>query len=152
MVKKYHKMAKDSGYSADEDDFKQEAVIALYKAAMTYESENDEITFGLYAKICIRNRLISLLRKAERFFEKKMNTGEYLPAEELGPEDLFIAQENYKGLLDQISGILTEYEKSVFDMYLDGKTYREISLLLNRSEKSVDNAIYRIKAKIRNCM
>ena len=162
MVYKYYRIAKESGYSADEDDFRQEAVIALYKAAMTYESENDKVTFGLYAKICIRNRLSSVLRKAERIFEKNIyepdsyssehDVGEDLPEVELGPEELVIAQENYKGLLVQISKILTTYERSVFDMYVDGKTYREIALLLDRSEKSVDNAIYRIKAKLRNCM
>ena len=162
MVYKYYRIAKESGYSADEDDFRQEAVIALYRAAMTYESENDEVTFGLYAKICIRNRLSSVLRKAEKLFEKNMyepesytiayDIGEDLPEVELGPEELVIAQEDYKGLLDQISKILTAYERMVFDMYVEGKTYREIALLLDRSEKSVDNAIYRIKAKLRNCM
>jgi RNA polymerase sigma factor, sigma-70 family len=164
MVRKYYLMAKESGYLADEDDFKQEAVIALYKAAMTYESENDKVTFGLYAKICIRNRLCSVLRKAERLFNKNIYNSELyvsgdvydidesLPEVELGPEELVIAQENYKDLLDQISKVLTAYERSVFDMYVDGKTYREIALLLNRTEKSVDNAIYRIKAKLRNCV
>jgi RNA polymerase sigma factor, sigma-70 family len=161
MVYKYYRIVKESGYPADEDDLRQEAVIALYKAAMTYESENGKVTFGLYAKICIRNKLTSILRKAEKSSETniyesesflKYDTDEKLPELELDPEELFIAQESYKDLLDQISKILTYYEKRVFDMYVDGKTYREIALLLDRSEKSVDNAIYRIKAKLRNCM
>ena len=47
----------------DCEDIRQEAMIALYSAACTYDQSKSGVTFGLYAKICIRNRLISLLRK-----------------------------------------------------------------------------------------
>lgn len=158
MVLKYYNVARESGCLADEDDFRQEAVIALYKATMTYRSEYTEVTFGLYAKICIRNRLISLIRKSDKIAEKnvyspdsvlELNQGLDLPEVELDPEKLFIARENYKELLEQIGKILTNYEKSVFDLFLEGKSYREIAFLLNRTEKSVDNAIYRIKTKLK---
>jgi len=166
MYQRYYLISLKYGYMIDEDDFKQEAAIALYNAAMTFENKKNvhdkEITFGLYAKICIRNNLISLLRK-----NKNKLQSEYIPETEilegfavfnpkdieLNPEEQLIERESYELLIGQINRILTDYEKSVFELYVDdngkGKTYKEIAVLLGRSEKSVDNAIYRIKAKLK---
>jgi len=160
MYKRYYNISSKNGYMIDEDDLKQEAVIALYNAAMTFEdkknaddnAEGNKITFGLYAKICIRNRLISLLRKYKNFelLSEDETTAETAEIE-LSPEEQLIERESYELLIDQINRILTGYEKSVFELYVNEKekTYREIAVLLGRSEKSVDNAIYRIRAKLK---
>jgi len=162
MYQRYYNLSSKNGYMIDKDDLKQEAVIALYNAAMTFEdrknADDKEITFGLYAKICIRNNLISILRRYKNieFFPEDETAFEITVSltaadTELNPEEQLIERESYELLIDQINRILTEYEKSVFELYVNEKekTYREIAVLLGKSEKSVDNAIYRIKAKLK---
>lgn len=171
MTNKYYATAEESGYEADEEDFRQEAVLALYNAALSYKNEkNDKITFGLYAKICIRNSLISMLRKlkhgsrknasydfdSELQIEKEMNANVYPDSMkngsefEFGPEERLIERESYEMLLERINRLLTDYEREVLELYMVGKSYHEIGILLSKTEKSVDNAIYRIKRKLKN--
>lgn len=130
---------------ADPEDLWQEAALALYKAAMRFDLSQNKVTFGLYAKICIKNRLISVRRKyktqskliAERD-PKKMETS---TAQAGAKPRLHISE-------DALS-LLSPFEKKVFALYAKRCSYSEIARLLSRSEKSIDNAIYRIKRKLR---
>ena len=141
----------------------KEALLALYKAARSYRSEEQKagqkegdgkVTFGLYAKICIRNRVISYARKlntekkrAEKALEaeKKAVVGsfadEFSAAVESNSEIRRIFDEN-----------TTPLEKQIFLMYLDKRSYKEIAQAVGKSEKSVDNAIYRVKSKIKKLL
>lgn len=127
-------------------DLKQEAVIALYNAVCTYNPEKREVSFGLYAKICIRNRLISEIRRQNKRNLKKNTSNLYY---ETDPEKVAISRENIAHLMNIIDKKLTPYEKSVFWLYILDYSYRTIANSLGTSEKSVDNAVYRIKAKIK---
>lgn len=131
------------GGGADREDLRQESSVAFYKAVMTYDIDQGEVSFGLYAKICIRNRLISILRSAK---SRAKATVSNAPDEGIKPrQSIFDRAE-----LDKIScEILSKREKDVFLMYADGKSYAEISHSLKIGEKSVDNALFRAKKKLR---
>ncbi|MBR4292433.1 MAG: sigma-70 family RNA polymerase sigma factor [Clostridia bacterium] len=140
-VAKYSAMI---GSGGDIDDLRQEAVIALYKAARTYR-EDIGVTFGLYAKICIGNRMQSVMRKLSR---------SYVPYERVkliggNPERGYIEREAYRSLRGKLDLLLTDYERRVLLMHLNGYSYKAISNALSKNEKSVDNALRRIRNKLR---
>ncbi|MBQ9761217.1 MAG: sigma-70 family RNA polymerase sigma factor [Clostridia bacterium] len=135
---------------SDYEDLYQEAVILFFRALNRYDTDQGEVAFGLFAKICIRN---GLLTQAKRM-QKRLNTlsleneeTTLPPASE--PSDRLIEQESYEALYESIRRSLTEYENRVWWLYLSGRTAREIALALKKDEKSVQNAIYRIRRKLR---
>ncbi len=130
----------------DKDDLRQEARMALYRAAMKFDLEQDDVTFGLYAKICIRNKLISVRRKytTQSKLKSKRNT------EELGaPAEATRTMPRRTLLTEDAMALLSPFEQKVFALYAQKCSYSEIARTLSRSEKSIDNAIYRIKSKLR---
>lgn len=139
MAEKYARIIADS----EADDLRQEARMALYRAAVKYDLSQDKVTFGLYAKICIRNRMISILRRSRSSFKRRY--GGIRKSETV--HSRAVDTTRLKELADSV---LTEYEKTVFSMYLDGKPYGEISDAVGKPVKSVDNALFRAKRKLRN--
>ena len=135
----------------DEDDLRQEALIALFVAVMSYDPESP-VSFGLYAKVCIRNKLISAFRKvkhdliADDLFLSE-NAEELISAD---PESEYIDKESYAVMRRAVDASLTEYERAVLKLYLRDMSYKEISEALGKTEKSVGNALFRIKAKIKD--
>ncbi len=135
----------------EREDIKQEAAIALFSAVRTYNLEETErVTFGLYAKICIKNRFISLLRNktdAEIPFDDSI--AEFVGAEASSdPELSVIGRDSYEKLLSAVDNALSAFETDVFKMFLTDKSYAEIAKALGRDEKAVDNAMCRIRAKL----
>lgn len=136
-------------YDAEFDDLMQEASLALYKAASSYDLSQSNVTFGLYAKICVRNRLISAGRKLSR---QKKNESAVQREQFSAPDRMQKRYAEFAGLGDvtQVAeSTLSELEKAVFSMYLQGCSYKEMALALNKSEKSIDNAIWRMKSKLK---
>lgn len=139
-----------------EDDLRQEAAIALYLAALSYNNSNS-VSFGLYAKKCIKNRLISYMRRsAAKSVSEKMS--EYiddyysseLPANpEEQPLNLLISNESCSALVQSIRHNLTDYEYSVFALHVDKVPIPQIAERLGKSVKSVYNTLSRIKVKLR---
>ncbi len=133
------------------DEIKQEALMALYDAALTYDGDRG-VTFGLYAKICIRNRIISYVRKAVsqlKRAEKNRLIAEKSVKKTDAPEELLLALEQNSELKRFLSDNLSSLEKKVFSLYLEKKSYAEIAKALGKEEKTVDNAIFRVKTKIK---
>lgn len=134
----------------DEDELRQEAAIKLYQAALSYDIDG-EISFGLYAKICIRNRMISLLRR-------HTSDGELLTAplpEEVfdiessgDPSEALLRTEHEHELDLRIKQVLSPLEYDVFNLYIDGSRPTEIAEALAISVKTAENAVYRMRAKI----
>ena len=134
-----------SSFSAE--DLRQEAQIALLRATRTYDADGKgkKVTFGLYARICVTNALISLLRKHKSEVRRaKENDAVY--GETYGAEDPAYSAAEMRDLMRHAEGVLSRYELSVFREYVGGYRVREIAKDLGRSERSVSNAIYRIKA------
>lgn len=129
--------------SLGREDLIQEATLALYRAALSFDATQTAVTFGLYAKICIRNRLISALRKQKRR-EAKLAAMADVPA---SPPAAGLDLESVK---EQFGHLLTRYEEQVLTLRLHGLSYKEIAERMHKDPKSVDNALCRIRAKIRS--
>ena len=120
----------------------------MYGAARTYDESRGGLTFGLYAKICVRRRLDGEFRRAGKYrYDVPIAENEASPL--ASPEEELIAREDYRELLNSIDRVLTESERAAFTLYLEGKSYAEIARILGRTAKSVDGALRRAKEKIR---
>lgn len=133
------------------DEIYQEALVALYNAAISYDGEKN-VTFGLYAKICIHNGIISYARKIKSQFKRlnKMKlSAEKGEKKSDETEELIEALDKNSELRRIINEELSAYEKKVFSLYLQKKSYADIASSLGKDEKSVDNALSRAKSKIK---
>lgn len=149
----------DGGAEAElytEEDLRQYATIALYRASTTYDPavKGEKVSFGLYAKICIQNALISQLRKQKtekRRKEAARRSGRVDKRSE-DPLQQIVSGEDVGVLMARISGILSGYEKRIFEAYITGKSIGEIAERLGKDKKSVSNAVYRMKAKVKGLL
>jgi len=138
--------AVDGDASFGAQDLEQEARLALYRAAKAYDPEQKKVSFGLYAKICIRNSLVSALRKSTAHRHRAVRADVPL-SEGHSADPLFVSPQS--DLARDIAAHLSPYEKTVFDLYIRGHSVKTISVNLKRPEKSVSNAVYRIRVKIK---
>ena len=133
----------------DTVDLRQVALMALYRAAMGFDLAQREVEFGLYAKICIGNALVSQLRVLRRhaavlpLFESSQAPTIEDPAARVMDEEAAAV------LLARIRGILSPYEYRVWTLYVAGCRSGEIARQLQKPPHSVENAVYRIRQKLR---
>lgn len=143
--------AKVSEYShvLEPDDIRQLCAIGIFEAAQSYDRtrSGDGVTFGLYAKVCVRNRLLSELRKIRPTHDPM---DEDLLSDDASVEEIFIRREELSSAIEAVYRQLTEYENLVLKLYLAGKSYADVARILDRPVKSVDNAMSRIRTKFRN--
>lgn len=142
MVRSFSKTIPD----VDPDDLEQEALCALSEAARRYDlGIANKVTFGLYAKVCIKNKMISMRRK----FVARSNIN---PVKEVGTAGERKSELLTSALGEDAKKLLSRYEYKVLTLYISESsyTYKEIARRLGRSEKSVDNAVYRIKRKLKD--
>ena len=137
------------------EDMRQEAMAAFYDAIRTYHAEQEKVEFGLYAKVCIGNRLISHVRRELK--QQGLVSLDDVNAECIFGADgdllsLVIEEEESEALFRSIRETLSRYEYDVFSHYIKGKSSAEIAELLEKSIKSVDNAIARIRKKLKNLL
>lgn len=142
-------IAKCPDLSGEAEEMRQEGRLALFDARASF-TEGEGVTFGLYAKVCVHNRLISYLRK----FLSRKRREEHAAAEltEKGAsaaEELAVAYEESERLRRFVSSSLTALEQKVLLLYIEKKSYKEIAEILGRDEKAVDNALSRAKSKIK---
>ncbi|MBE6538931.1 MAG: sigma-70 family RNA polymerase sigma factor [Ruminococcaceae bacterium] len=137
----------------EKEDARQYALIAFSRAALSYNTEQSKVSFGLYAKICIGNALVSKLRSARK---KHI---EILPIEGIfdmaDPDDIsshIIDRENVGNLSELIRSTLSDFENDVFKLYANGYSSFEIADRLGKTEKSVDNAIFRARNKLKTVL
>ena len=138
---------------SDRDDLMQEALLALYKAARSYKSQ-DNVRFGLYAKICIRNGIVNAAERLSRQNASYDTAIEPIPEDtvdtEATPEEYLIAVERADEIHSFMENELTAYEKKVFSLHLAQRTYAEIAETVGKDIKSVANAIARVRAKFKD--
>ena len=145
ISKKYSDMCFSN--TKENEDFFQESIIAFNNAITTYDIERCNITFGAYAKICIKNRLISCVRKANS--KKRKVREETTDNSVISLQDTFIMREQEKKMLSISKNVLSEYEKKIFLLYLKGNKPRDIVKITGKGKRSVNNALYRIRAKLK---
>ncbi len=136
-----------------EQDLEQEARLALFRAAQTFDCSQDSVQFGLYAKICIRNALVSLLRKhRRRRHTENRPSAEATHSRDSDPLILAVESDTSHRLSGRITQVLSAYENSILEQYISGRSVKCISLSVGKSEKSVYNALYRIRVKIKGLL
>ncbi len=135
------------------EDLRQEATVVFYHSILTYDIEQYEVGFGLYAKICISNALLSKLRLQKR--QVLELSGELFFEGELGvegaedPSVRVLEEERIRALDATIRHCLSGFEYRIWQLYVSGRTAKEIAHLVSKDEKSVTNAIYRMRKKLR---
>ena len=149
---------KISGMSdADEEDLRQEAILAFYSALVAYDPSFSGVEFGLYAKVCICNRLVSQMRILKRHLSHSVvsyDTEKLLQqlASTEDPAARIVEIESERSLLRLINGNLSPYEQRVFRMYVSGMSAAKMAEKLESTEKSVNNAVYRIRKKLKQIL
>lgn len=144
----------DDALASEKDDFRQEARIAFYNAALTYNLNQSNVEFGLYAKICICNALISQIRSVKRISTEPYENSDsiFLDESSADPSSKLLEEERLKALLGIIRNALSKYEYKVWELYFSGRSTSEIASMLNTDTKSISNAIYRIRVKLRTTL
>ena len=139
----------------DVEELHQEALLAFHRAVQSYELLYGNVSFGLYAKICVGKALVSALRQL------KKNAGVVvIPLDELEPSALTVSdpassvieKESASELRAFIRENLSKYENSVWWMHYSGMSIKEIAESLGSTKKSVSNALARIKRKLRELL
>ena len=137
----------------ESDDIHQEATLAFWKAIKDYDPSKAK--FSTYACTCIKNRVLNVARQLGGEKHKIINEGISLvdelqvlaPSE---PEDIVIGNENRAELLVKVQGALSEFEYRVFLLFfVEGRNYRAIAQDLRVEQKAVDNALQRVKTKLK---
>lgn len=172
LLDKYKSLvrAKSRAYfliGADSEDIIQEGMIGLYKAVRDYNEEKNA-SFRSFAELCVNRQMITAIKAATRQKHQPLNSYVSLnkPVYEeesertymdflqsgssalLNPEALLIGQENKSFLEDQMVKNLSSFETRVLVLYLQGRSYFEIAHVLDKPEKSIDNALQRVKKKL----
>lgn len=143
MTERYSS-AVSNGYAVEKDDLRQEATVAFYRAVVTFDVSQNEVSFGLYAKICIRNKMVSLLRRSKKR-QPSRTRGENV--DKTGRlTDLYLDRDE---LAELSRSLLSAKERKVFLLYADGKSYKDIMADMSLTKKSVDNALFRAKSKLK---
>ena len=146
--------------SGEYDDAKQEALISLVNAVKTYD-QTKQTSFSTYAGHCIDNAIknfaVKLSAKKLRPLKYAVSIEEADLSESLdyskdNPERIYIDREQLKRLFQMIELDLSEFEKNVLFCYLDGKSYNQISATLGSSQKAVDNALQRVRKKLKTAL
>lgn len=155
----------------DEEDLIQEGMIGLYKAVRDFDASK-EASFSTFASMCINRQMCTAVAAANRKKYQPLNesisldmpvlTEDEIPGEaqthlidilksstEQNPENLYLDKEQVDNIHSVIERCLSPYEKQVLEMYMGGSDYTVIAQLLGRPAKSIDNALQRIRTKIR---
>lgn len=148
----------------DSEDLIQEGMVGLLAAIREYDPAK-AASFRTYAEVCIKNRLFSVIKAAARDKHIPLNNSVSLGTPLFGgngdplafsasdgqgtdPEQILLSRESFRERLEALMGQLSGFEASVLRLYLNGLSYSEIAAEVNKSPKSVDNAVQRIRRKL----
>lgn len=180
LMDKYKGLVRSKAHSmyilgGDSDDLIQEGMLGLFKAVRDYDSGRDA-SFRTFAQLCVSRQLYTAVTASGRQKHIPLNTAVSLSRssgqedsedgsgrEEAlvnmleadaasNPEEYLIDRESLADLEEKIDRELSPFEKQVLDLHLTGMGYIEIAHVLNRDGKSTDNALQRIRTKIRKIL
>lgn len=138
-------------YSAnlsDFDDLVSEGILGLMNAVKTYDGQRGA-SFSTYAYSCVHNRIITAIKKSQRISRCEENIEGLELEGSQSPENIVISREELGEVLEWMERDLSKTEKNVFEMYMSGASYQEIADKLGISLKSADNALLRVRRKLR---
>ena len=165
LMEKYKNMVRKKARTmfligGENDDLIQEGMIGLFKAVRDYQPDKDA-TFQTFASICVDRQIYNAIQSSNRQKHQPLNSYVSLSEqdgeneEHLGdtwvenPESIIIDQENVENLEQEITTTLSPMENQVLEYYLAGNGYGEIAELMGKTPKSIDNALRRIRTKIK---
>ena len=157
LTKLYPDTEMNKGRDRDREDLFQECRIILYKAAKYYDAVKN-VKFSTYANACVKNYLISLRRKYGRTKIHDLVPLDELRGSESGICDRYFAVDDIYSFLDFLEtpgtpgtflSALSAFERKVLMMYIENRSYKYMARILNKNVKSIDNAVCRIKSKLR---
>lgn len=172
LLKKYSPLVKKSIRTmyligADTEDLSQEGMIGLFKAIQNYQADNTA-SFYTFAKLCIDRQIYTAIKTSNRKKHSPLNSyisfysraneddAELIDNLEAGndsnPEHVILDRENTSRLEALLEECLSNLEKKVLHYYLEGKSYSDIAILLEKPVKSIDNAVQRIREKVKNLL
>ncbi len=142
------------------DDLIQEGMIGLFKAVRDYRPDK-ETSFQTFACLCIDRQLYSVVQSYNR--QKHIPLNSYISLSEEtnshlvellaeNPESIVIDREYTANLEEEINRILSPMENQVLEYYLRGYGYVQIAQIMKKSPKSIDNALQRLRGKVRSCV
>ncbi|MDE6625456.1 MAG: RNA polymerase sporulation sigma factor SigH [Lachnospiraceae bacterium] len=169
LLKKYSPLVKKSIRTlyligADTEDLSQEGMIGLFKAIQNYREDNSA-SFYTFAKLCVDRQIYTAIKASNRkkhsplnsyvSFYSRMNEEEAELIENLeagnesNPEHVVLDRENTLHIEELLQEHLSRMEKEVLSLYLEGQAYADIAQALGKPIKSVDNAVQRIRDKVK---
>jgi len=142
----------------DGEDLIQEGMLGLLSAIRTFDPAKG-VKFSTYAESCVRRRIFSAIRSASGYKHTPLNSYISLESPQLDestqsayflrdPEDFVIARESAHEVEKLLYGALSRFESGVLELYLEGMSYKDMAARLGKSNKSVDNAVQRIRKKL----
>lgn len=179
IMDKYKNLVRNKAKSmyilgADNEDLIQEGMIGLFKAVRDFDSGRDA-SFYTFADLCISRQIYTAVKASGRQKHMPLNTYISLYSnmaeqdgdksgnqvslvnalsskDEQNPEELLIDRENVENIERAIERELSAFEKQVLDLYITGMSYSQIAKVLGKDDKSTDNALQRIKGKLRKVL
>ena len=137
------------------EDLVQEGFMGLLKAVNTYRPD-ENVKFSTYANVCVKNRIISSLKKNSLIGGVELDDeaiGDLFANEKTeSPEKIFIENERMDEVYKKITSALSEQEWKVFQLFLTGMAYNQMALNLGVTVKSVDNAMQRVRRKLKSVL
>ena len=145
----------------DQEDLIQEGMLGLFKAIQGYQ-EDREASFATFAALSIDRQLYSAISMSQRQKHQPLNSfvslSEPVSEQELRlideetPEEILINRENLDRIHEKIRKILSPFEYEVLQLYLKGYGYQQIARQMQKPPKAIDNALQRIRSKVRSSM
>lgn len=170
LIEKYKGLVKSKArvlflLDGDNDDLMQEGMIGIFKAIRDYDATK-EASFKTFVNLCIDRQMYDAIRKSNRKSNSPLNS--YIPfsyshsttddqavdidktyiGKSNNPEDILIEREYRDNLFKRINERLSLFEREVLRLYIEGLNYCEIAEAMDKTPKSIDNALQRIKTKV----
>ncbi len=157
---------------AEPEDLIQEGMIGLFTAIISYSPEKNNNGFEFFAKKCIERKIQDAIKRNNRLKNSALNEfveisedgrlvarqaqteydnedmGIYIPSSAPSPEEEFYSKQKIKEIVSAINTVLSDYERKILQKFIDGLSISEIAEKENTSNKSVSNALARIKVKL----
>ena len=176
LLNRYKKMVRAVSRSyflvgADNEDLVQEGMIGFYKAICSFD-ETKEVKFSTFAEMCVERQIMTAVKTASRKKHSPLNDYVSTSTEDglseisggpdsgelncvtdesvADPEEIVLKKEQEILLKKEIRSRLSSFENTVFELFISGMTYREMAECTGRTEKMIDNAVQRIKRKLRS--